>query len=417
MTQYQSIKILSTEFMKSLLIFSPNTQFLSDIIAFQGAVIAIAIPLSFEIIARISERYQSGILVEKFNQQWQISWLLRLLVIDIFIAVCLKFFVSSDKLSGVGLFFGYVAFIVFIVTLFILLSFFNILRSYTVDTSFLLDKIYQDIDKNFNLKILQRLPKRKLESRQKQFIYSLEGIADILEFEAKNKKGQKLIEEGLDKIKTFICQILEIQESNPKLYNRLLLSDELSTSKSKNFWSNEDELRQNPEKYLITTAINQILRVHEAALEARNIESHKIIWVLMRLLADLTHKPDRDLLVKQVLNALARARLSTNIQDSSSAYYTSIRWYSNIVFHLTNKFELSYLNLFDDYFWRSIKYIISQNQTQLFQDLVQIVNQEISIPYFKSSSPFLEYHLEYENLEPKYDIKAKLDNLHETKNN
>jgi hypothetical protein len=68
------------EFIKSLLEFSPSTGFLSDIIAFQGAVIAIAIPLSFEIIARISERYQSGILVEKFNQQWQIRWLLRLLV-------------------------------------------------------------------------------------------------------------------------------------------------------------------------------------------------------------------------------------------------------------------------------------------------------------------------------------------------
>jgi hypothetical protein len=338
------------EFIKSLLEFSPSTGFLSDIIAFQGAVIAIAIPLSFEIIARISERYQSGILVEKFNQQWQIRWLLRLLVIDIIIAVCLKFFVSSDKLSGIALFLGWVAFIVFIATLLILLSFFNILRAYTVDTSFLLNKIYQDIDKDFNLKNLQRLPPRKLELRKKRlrFINCLEEIGDILAFEAKNKKGQKLIEGGLDKINTFICQILKIEETNPELCKRLLLSDEFSTSQ--NSFSDECELSQNPEKYLITTAINQILRVHEAALEAGNIESHEIIWALMRLLADLTHKSDRKLLVKQVLNALARARVSINIEDYLSACYISIRWYSNVVFNRENKFELSYLKLFDEYF-------------------------------------------------------------------
>lgn len=52
--------------------FSPSLGFLSDVIAYQAAVVAITIPVSLEIISRISERYQSGVIIKKFNKQWQL---------------------------------------------------------------------------------------------------------------------------------------------------------------------------------------------------------------------------------------------------------------------------------------------------------------------------------------------------------
>lgn len=60
--------------------FVPHKDFLSDIIAVQAAIISIAIPISFDVISRISERYKSSVIIEQFNQQWQVKILSLILL-------------------------------------------------------------------------------------------------------------------------------------------------------------------------------------------------------------------------------------------------------------------------------------------------------------------------------------------------
>lgn len=71
--------------------FSPSLDFASDVIAYQAAIIAIAIPLSLEIISRISERYQSGVITKEFNRQWQLGLLLLLGIV----VLVLSYFVNN----------------------------------------------------------------------------------------------------------------------------------------------------------------------------------------------------------------------------------------------------------------------------------------------------------------------------------
>ena len=58
-----------------------------------------------------------------------------------------------------------------------------------------------------------------------------------------------------------------------------------------------------------------------------------------------------------------------------SIYSAAFRWYTSIVFNQSRQkernFDLSYLEQFDRYFFSSVKYIISEDQTLLFHALVQ----------------------------------------------
>ena len=67
-------------------------------------------------------------------------------------------------------------------------------------------------------------------------------------------------------------------------------------------------------------------------------------------------------------------------------YAASIHWYIDIVFNKLgqreDKFDLSYLELFDRYFFSSVKNIISQNQTSLFESVVSSLVDGVHIPSY-----------------------------------
>ena len=49
--------------------FNFNPNFLSDIAALEAMIVAIAIPLSFNIISMISEKYQSEVISKRYAQE------------------------------------------------------------------------------------------------------------------------------------------------------------------------------------------------------------------------------------------------------------------------------------------------------------------------------------------------------------
>jgi hypothetical protein len=80
--------------------FNPDPTFLSNIAAIEAVIIAIAIPLSLEIVSKISERYQSEIISKKFFQSCTVTLLPKLLVLNIIVAVSLIFFVKDSPSHG-----------------------------------------------------------------------------------------------------------------------------------------------------------------------------------------------------------------------------------------------------------------------------------------------------------------------------
>ena len=232
------------------------------------------------------------------------------------------------------------------------------------------------------------LNNKKYALKQEKFIRIIEGIGDILVFETKRRKRNKDVEEGLNRIRDIIKQFLSIQKDDPDKFERLLLSQEFFELYKKNKKEAELRLAFYPEKHLISfsTAVNQILRIHEAAIEVKNNEiSIHAAANLQWLLDDFSLTPNNGLFVNQILEKLFDiTKLAIKYQDNSM-YISSINWYIRIVFHNNIKkegsFNLAYLKLFDKNFFSTVKYIISENQTSLFKGLVSSLVDGLNISH------------------------------------
>ena len=231
------------------------------------------------------------------------------------------------------------------------------------------------------------LSNKKYALKQIRFIETLEGIGDILVFETKFRKNKDVIE-GLSKITDIIKKFLSIQKDDPDKFERLLLSQEFFELYKKNKKEAELRLAFYPEKQLISfsTAVNQILRIHEVAIEVKNNEiSIHAAYNLHWLLDDFSRTTNNALFVNQILEKLFDiTKIAIKYQDNSM-YASSINWYIRIVFHNNIKkedsFNLAYLKLFDKNFFSSIKYIISENQTSLFKGLVSSLVDGLNISH------------------------------------
>ena len=109
-------------------------------------------------------------------------------------------------------------------------------------------------------------------------------------------------------------------------------------------------------------------------------------------------------------------------------YAASIHWYIDIVFNKLGQkdgvFDLSYLELFDKYFFSSVKYIVSDNQTSLFNALVSSLVDVVPIPDYYSIEVWNYGHLvlhkdlqKYNQLDTKYGVEKRICELISSENN
>ncbi|MGJ3251130.1 MAG: hypothetical protein ACFE0J_08360 [Elainellaceae cyanobacterium] len=353
--------------------FPPSLEFASDVIAYQAAIIAIAIPLSLEIISRISERYQSGVITKEFNQQWQLRVLLALVITGALLGVTLKFFVDAE-ISTAWKFAAWITFLIFFATNFVLFAFFNNLRKYSTQTKFLLNKLFDDVTQTLNkITSVEEIGDDGLRKFQGDFIDALEGIGDVLVFETKNRKNSKYIIEGLEKIQVEAQNFVSLKATWPERYEKLLYSHELLQLAKEDKLEASLRLHFFPRDYSLAlmALVNQFLRVRETALEVSNLEIAQLTtYHLIRMLKALSRsinqgQPIETLLT--ILTGLGRADLNHGSPQihNSLASITSIEWYVSTI--LDNSFKLEYLSLFNQYFFPVIRQIISDSNTQLFE--------------------------------------------------
>ncbi len=264
------------------------------------------------------------------------------------------------------------------------------------------------------------LNSRNLALKQTKFIQTLEGIGDILVYETEHRNKNKTVIQGLKRIENIVKKFVDIQKKDPKKFEQLLLAQEFFELYSKDEEEAKLRLALSPKRYLISfsAAINQILRVHEAAIESKNNEiSRFATYRLNRILSYISQTPENNLLVKQLLESLANVtRIAIESQDSSM-YASSIHWYFDTVFD--KNFNLSYLEEFNRCFFSLVKYIISNNQISLFKALVSFLVDGIYIPSYNSEKIWdyghlilLSDHKKYNELDKKYKIDSKIEELY-----
>ena len=271
---------------------------------------------------------------------------------------------------------------------------------------------------------------KDLAARQVKFIQALEGIGDVLVFETKRRNRNKNVIHGLKRIEDIIKTFFAIQKNDPDKFERLLLAQEFFDLYRKDEKEAKFRLAFDPDKYLVSfsTAINQIIRIHEAALEAKNDEIRRFAtYHLNWLLADISQTPKNDLFVEQLLKNLSEiTRLAVETQDRSM-YAASIHWYTDIVFNRPRQkegnFDLSYLELFDKYFFSSVKYIISQNQTSLFESLVSSLVDGVHVPSYHRGKIWDYGHLilrsnfeRFNQLDKEHELEKRIKELANSEN-
>ncbi|MBP6913435.1 MAG: hypothetical protein KBC00_02390 [Candidatus Levybacteria bacterium] len=108
--------------------------FLSDVLTFQTAILALLIPLSFDVISRISDRYNSEIIIKRFQKEPVFLFLIGILVSNILYMLFLRFFDNSFQiLSGISLLLA--------VSSLVLLCFFLLLVSRYTSISYIKKKL------------------------------------------------------------------------------------------------------------------------------------------------------------------------------------------------------------------------------------------------------------------------------------
>ncbi|MEQ8193784.1 MAG: hypothetical protein RIB59_04780 [Rhodospirillales bacterium] len=124
---------------------SPSPEFLSDVAAFEAVTIAILIPLSIEIISKLSERYNSEVIIRTFEEYWANKYLPGFLLINIVAVVILRFFAHDYVSSHIWKISALIILLFFIVIAFVVWRVIRQIRFFMHDTRFILDQLYKNV--------------------------------------------------------------------------------------------------------------------------------------------------------------------------------------------------------------------------------------------------------------------------------
>lgn len=126
---------------------TPNPTFLSDIAAFEAAIIAFLVPLSIEIISKISQRYDSDVTIRSFTNNWKNRILPPFLLINIVAAIALRFFVQDGSNSIILTIGSWVMLLALLFVAFVIWRVIIDIKRIMSDTRSVLDELYGDIKK------------------------------------------------------------------------------------------------------------------------------------------------------------------------------------------------------------------------------------------------------------------------------
>lgn len=114
------------------------SDFLTDVLAYQTAILALLIPLSFDVVSRISDRYRSEVIIKRFQKEVPFLGLIMVLVANITYILTLRFLsVESYWANSIVL-------LLTAASIGFMGWFFWLIFKYTSGTSFIKEKLIND---------------------------------------------------------------------------------------------------------------------------------------------------------------------------------------------------------------------------------------------------------------------------------
>ena len=292
-----------------------------------------------------------------------------------------------------------------------------------------------------------------IKERKRIFFFSLEKIVNIA-LAKTEKRENKSVKEILEELQYIFKKFWQLKKDNPDKFETYLWSDDFyeryvvpkqnQKSETNSPTKNAEDLKREaafrlsllPERELkgLTQFLDSYKKIWQLANHKRNEEiSRYVVYHLINLLSELVKEQDNQLFVEQflrLLNSIAYIGIKNakqgGVDIDPSLYSATIQWYTDIVFNRLSQnkdFDLSYLELFDKYFFSSVKYIISENQTSLFNALVAYLVDGVHIPDYHSGEVWNYGHLvlhkdlqKYNQLDTKYGIEKQIKELADSEN-
>ena len=383
---HQIIKYFSIAFSifrKYISTVNINHNYLAIAGSFAVTVFAIAIPLSFDAISRLSNRYQSNVITSFFYKE-EDNNKLRYLSLALLILILILSFFSPNNIIGIGWKLIYIiTFIINIYMVILLMKYFKIITAYLIGPSYIFNKLVEE--GNYIINNTHEPQKHK-----NKFLKINKGIGDVFIYTSKIKTNE-VIKSFFSKYIDMIMNLLSLIEENNEKFNNLIVNDNFLEEWKENKDNASLILSLIPENKMtnLKIIINQFSRIHENA-KFNNKEISKLsIDGLLNILKTLSSKNRQHIFIRIILERLIKI-FNQNINDKiETLYKLSISWYINFL-NFRNDMSLEYIELYNNNLKKSISLIIKNKKERLFKSLIGSLIDGTSV-VFKDNQDIYSY--------------------------
>lgn len=251
------------------------------------------------------------------------------------------------------------------------------------------------------------------KERQNALILSVEGIGDILVYEAGRYKN-KLVINGLETLFNLVDDLVVLKNNDLSKFESIVLSEDFSELRSKD--KDRAELKHsiqlgiNKDYIGFFSPVNQIFRTFYASLEIGNSEAtDECMKLLSKIMARLVMSSDNESLLQNILYQYLEAIFESNKKYSEHYLKYAISWYVNIIFSTLNGEFNSfkpYLQIFNKTLFSYLRRIVRLDKKNIFEKVVSGLFQ--CYPGYVQDRVIYKYSSNYD-LSPANNEKANSD--------
>lgn len=365
-------------------LFTPDPLFLMIATGFLGVIMAFLIPMSIEIISKVSTKYNSDVIVRLFQSNIIGKLFPYFVLLNIAAMLVMRFFYGSEfynSLLSKGIMWLLLVFSVLI----------TILIGYLI---YRIEKLISDDSVPFKMliqKMKQSLKSQANRSKQDLLIQSIEGIGDILFFQTR-KQNNLLVIKGLEEMCKSITYLMQLKITQANKFEHLVYSEEYIEYLTENSEYSEamaSFVFSNPDKHLagIAYPLNQIERVYLSALANNN---RQIAYLSLKYIADSMHAiattTDNHIILELFVKKLSDC-LRTAVKRNAELSGVLSGWFIESVFKEphsgSNSFDISYLDIYDRYFLTNMQYIINEDKDDYFRAAITYMAKHFHYPDYQ----------------------------------
>ena len=135
------------DFTDRILDYHISIDIIADYLTFEAAILAIVIPLSIDIVTRLSERFKTDIITKQFFNERKYKNLLIILFFSIVYSVSIRIIIRDDDIDTFSeAIFAFIGYLLFISAIIIFWFYIKLIMSYVRNMDKRMEKLFSDVE-------------------------------------------------------------------------------------------------------------------------------------------------------------------------------------------------------------------------------------------------------------------------------